>query len=305
MFDKQALVIGNADYVLMTKLQSCVYDAEMMTDSLHSIGFNVQPAINLRNKHMISVTRRFARSIRPGATVVFYFSGHGGEFNGNNYLTGLDSIGAYDLNVQDLLKEMHQNQPRVVICILDCCRNRLELLYNSYGFNKSSRLRNGLVPMGGPTSTIIAFSSAAGETSGAGFPGENSLYTKYLLRYITTPNMDIDILLKHASIDVQRVSMNSQIPYLYTNCNERVYLNVIPSRKIRAWSDAMQLNPLMMIPDRLRDQNQYVTQSIWSQIENSSYPHYDHAGMISNQYPIYENSWYNTMIYPYTYLTYK
>ncbi|CAF1399923.1 unnamed protein product, partial [Adineta steineri] len=262
--------------------------------------FNVQPAINLGNKQMLSTCRQFAQSIRPGATVVFYFSGHAGEFNGKNYLAGLDSIGAFDLNVQDLLKEMHQNQPRVVILILDCCRNRLELLYNSYGLNKSPQLRNGLVPMGGPPSTIIAFSSAAGKSSDGAGPGQNSLYTKYLLRYITTPNMDIDIVLKQAAVGVQRASINGQIPYLYSNCNERICLNVLPWPSINTWPNAMQFNPLMMISDRLRQQNQYVTQSIWPHIGNFSYPYYGHVGMINNQYSVYGNPWYNIFRSPYT-----
>ncbi|CAF1519075.1 unnamed protein product [Adineta steineri] len=294
MFDKQALVIGNDDYLEQNKLLSCIYDAKTVTRSLRSIGFNVQPAIDLRNDQMLSVTRRFARSIRPGATVLFYFSGHAGEFNGRNYLYAVDSSEDNAVNVQDLLRELHQNRPKVVICILDGCRNPILSLYlRALGLDGRSRLRNDLAPMGGPPSTIIAFSSAAGKTSDAAGPGENSLYTKYLLRYITTPNMDIDILLKHASVDVQRASMNSQIPYLYTNCNEPICLNVMPGHKSSAWPNVMQLNPLMMIPDRLPHKNQYVTQSIW--------PHYDHANMINNQYPMYENSWYNTMMYPYTY----
>ncbi|CAF0764410.1 unnamed protein product [Adineta steineri] len=294
MFDKQALVIGNDDYGAGNRLQSCVYDAETMTRSLHSIGFDVEPQINLRNDQMSLISRKFAQSIRPGAIVVFYFSGHAGEFNGKNYLHGVDSTGDNLPNVQDLLREMHQNRPRVVICILDGCRNRMESLYQALGLDGRSRLRNGLVPMGGPPSTIIAFSSAAGKNSEAGDFGENSIYTKYLLRYIRAANTDIDIVLKNAAVDVQRATTNRQIPYLYTNCNEHIYLNVIPSRNNKVWSDSMQFDPSI-------HQNQYMTQSIWPHTGNFSYPHYDHAGMINNQYPVYENAWYNTMMYPYTY----
>ncbi|CAF1382700.1 unnamed protein product [Adineta steineri] len=292
MFDKQALVIGNDDYGGKNQLHSCVYDAKMMTHSLHSIGFNVQREINLRSNEMLSISRQFAQSIRPGAIVVFYFSGHAGEFNGENYLYALDLT---TVNAQNLLKEMHRNKPRVVIFILDCCRSPISSLDSrAFGLDGRSRLRNGLVPMAGPPSTIIAFSSAAGEPSVAAKAGQNSKYTKYLLRYIRTPNMDIDIVLKQAAVDVQRASINGQIPYLYSNCNERICLNVIP------WPNAMQFNPPMMLSDRRRQQNQYVAQSIWPYIGNFSYPYYGHVGMINNQYSAYENPWYNILRSPYT-----
>jgi hypothetical protein len=126
--------------------------------------------------------------------------------------------------------------------------------------------------MGGPPSTIIAYACAADtESFAASGTRPNSMYTHYLLRYITTPNVDIDMVLKNVAVEVQRESVNEQVPFLYTNCNERICLNANPWPNIPVWPGAVQFNPLLC---KLLSKNRlYIHfQNMFSGIRSTSTP---------------------------------
>jgi hypothetical protein len=235
-FMKQALVIGNEAY-LENPLQKCVNDAIDMSICLYSIGFQVKPAVNLRAHSMQAITHRFVQSIQPGSIVMFYFSGHGIQYNGINYLIPtddgslyLDELDSSALNVQQMINNMYQRSPRLMLIILDVCR-RDGSSTTQDGRHLYSRgtilIQDGLAPMQAPPATIIAYSCAADESSSTlSMNGRNSLYTFHLLRHIRTPNTDIDLVLRNVAADVQRDPLNflHQIPFRYSSCNEIICL---------------------------------------------------------------------------------
>jgi uncharacterized caspase-like protein len=77
---KLALVIGNRLYEMNQSLTNPVNDANDMTSSLESIGFQVSKGLNLKCDEMDSYVNRFARQIQPSDMVLFYFSGHGTQW---------------------------------------------------------------------------------------------------------------------------------------------------------------------------------------------------------------------------------
>ena len=233
---KQALVMGNEAYV-ENPIQKCVNDATDMSRSLHSIGFQVQPAMNRRSKSMHAITHRFVQSIQPGSIVTFYFSGHGFQYNGINYLVPVDDDNLYienldsvALNVQKLISSMHSRRPRLTILILDVCRSDpTSTTQDGKRFRKRGLLgtKDGLAPMVAPPATIIAYACAENEYSSTlSMNGRNSLYTYHLLRYIATPNTDIDLVLRKVAADVQKDPLNllNQVPFRYSSCNEIICL---------------------------------------------------------------------------------
>ena len=236
MFPKQALTIGINAYVpARHALRPCRNDASDMSSSLRSIGFQVNNALDLDLDAMKSTTDQFIRSIKPGAVVIFYFSGHGIQYNGRNYLIPTDISGLYAGNIQStaidaqkLVDDMYLKRPRVVICILDCCRTNAPTdPLDKFSLYKPALTgtRSGLAPMRAPPSTIIVYACAADDVASARSKnGRNSLYTYHLLRYIRTPNVDVETILKKVGADVQRDSNNEQIPYRYSSCNELIYL---------------------------------------------------------------------------------
>ncbi|CAF2506792.1 unnamed protein product [Rotaria sp. Silwood2] len=236
MLAKQALSIGINDYVPRRFiLEPCLNDAGDITQALRLLGFRAHFAKNLGYKSMKSVTDQFVHSIQPGAIVVFYFSGHACQFDGNNYLIPTNAVGIWAGNInstaidaQKLISSMHKRRPRVVICILDCCRTDAptEPIDEMSPYGRAlAGMSAGLAPMQAPPATIIVYACAANDVaSAASIDGRNSLYTSHLLHYILTPNVDIETLLKCVARNVERESKSEQIPYRYSSCNEAIYL---------------------------------------------------------------------------------
>lgn len=236
MFTKQSLCIGINAYVpSYLTLQPCINDATDLSHSLRSIGFQTHHATECDLNTMKAATQRFVNCIEPGAVVLFYFSGHGVQYNGNNYLIPKDASGICANNIkstaidaQRLISSMYSKSPRLIICILDCCRTDppTNPLPDGKALKRAlSGTKGGLTPMQAPPSTIIVYACAADDTaSPRSRNGRNSLYTYNLLRHIRTPNVDIETILKYAAADVQQESDNEQIPYRYSSCNEIIYL---------------------------------------------------------------------------------
>lgn len=235
MITKQALTIGiNAYDPSRLTLRPCRNDATDLSTSLRTMGFQVQNGLDMSLNAMQSAIRQFVNSIQPGAIALFYFSGHGVQSDGENYLIPTNARGIHAENIkstavnpQHLVNSMYQRKPRLIICILDCCRTQPpdNPLDEAPRHRALAGTRPGLGIMRAPPSTIFAYACDVNSTASAvSKNGRNSLYTYYLLRYITAPNVDIDRVFQRVGADVQRSSNNQQIPFRYTSCNEQICL---------------------------------------------------------------------------------
>lgn len=246
MFAKQALCIGNNSYVPSSSyLPSCINDANDLSNSLQSIGFQSYVGIDLDLISMASTLLQFIDSIQEGSVAIFYFSGHGAQYHGKNYLIPTNATGITAENIkfraidaQMIIDDMYTKKPRLIICILDCCRT--DESEDSTSNDKAARkprlirgAKGGLAPMGGLPSTIIAYACAANASASAkSLNNRNSLYTYYLLRHIRTPNVDIETVLKFVAADVQENSDDAQVPYRYSSFNDIIFL--VPNQTTNA-----------------------------------------------------------------------
>lgn len=129
---KRALVIGNNNYSRPeSQLIHCVNDANDLSQLLKKINFNVTTHHNLTNADMTKAIKTFKESIVNGDLILFYFSGHGYQVNGRNYLMPVDDDEiATDEDVEDRAFDAEKELDRlarkspscVTIFILDCCR---------------------------------------------------------------------------------------------------------------------------------------------------------------------------------------
>ncbi|CAF4097061.1 unnamed protein product [Rotaria sordida] len=74
---KLALVIGIGKYDCCEELQNPENDANDMSSALESIDFNVTKKLHLRRAEMQHVLIDFENSIEQDDMVLFYFAGHG------------------------------------------------------------------------------------------------------------------------------------------------------------------------------------------------------------------------------------
>ena len=210
-----ALVIGNAKYKF-NPLNNPVNDATDMAASLRSVGFDVIEVKDATLKQMREATRRFADKLEVSDVGLVYYSGHGIEVKGTNYLIPVNADIRREYEVVDqafdasnLLRMMESLQgsvkKRVNILIVDACRNN--------DLPKSWRsTNNGLARMDAPAGSFISFATAPGQVASDG-NGRNSPYTKHLLNALKQPNVPIEQVFKQVRRNVMDETGGEQVPW--------------------------------------------------------------------------------------------
>ncbi len=205
---KYALVIGNGAYKGDASLPTPVNDADEMASTLQSLGFSVKKGTDLVQQEMEKAIHDFGSRLSTGDIALFYFSGHGSEVDGINYLipigisTGMIKYRAVPLDI--VLDKMKEAGSRVNIVILDACRN------NPFKGAKGSG--KGLASVTGGKGTFIAYATAPGSVAGVG-SGSTSIYTKYLVNAIKTPGLKIEDVFKKVRESVLSETSDQQNPW--------------------------------------------------------------------------------------------
>ena len=224
--ERVALVIGNSSYKVQP-LSNPVNDARDMANMLGKLGFTVTLKVNADQVTMESAIEAFGEKLNKNTVGLFYFSGHGAQYEGENFLIPVNSThkisAAAHLRYKAVpagyvLGTMQDNALNIVI--LDACRS------NPFkGFSKS--LGQGLASMGSATGTLIAYATAPGTVAWDGRAGErNSPYTKHLLQFMKKPNLSIESLLKkvrNAVIQETRHNSTVQEPWYEASISDDFY----------------------------------------------------------------------------------
>ncbi|MCB1191594.1 MAG: WG repeat-containing protein [Leptospiraceae bacterium] len=221
---KYALVIGIKDYPF-APLRNPLHDSKDMTDTLRKLGFKVKMMKNVTKKQFEVAIRDFGRKlVKTKGVGLFYYSGHGVQYNGKNFLIPVDAKieKEYDIeyegvNLARLLSEMEHADNRLNIIILDACRS------NPYSrFFRDGEAR-GLAPISGnPSGTIIAYSTSPNNVANDGY-GKNGLYTQELLKYMRVPGKKIEDVFKDVRISVKKLSNGRQTPWETTSLEGDFY----------------------------------------------------------------------------------
>jgi len=210
-----ALVIGNAKYKI-SPLNNPVNDATDMAASLRSVGFDVIEIRDANKRQMRAATRRFEDKLAASDVGLVYYSGHGVEVKGRNYLIPVDADIRREHEVEDqafdagnILRMMESLQGteknRVNIMIVDACRNN--------DLARSWRSTNrGLARMDAPTGSFISFATAPGQVASDG-NGRNSPFTKHLLQALKQPNVPIELVFKEVRRNVMAETGGEQVPW--------------------------------------------------------------------------------------------
>ena len=138
---------------------------------------------NATLKEMNRGIREFGDKLLNADVGLVYYSGHGMEVKGRNYLIPVnatldreDEIGFETVDASLIMEKMNTAKKQINILIIDACRDNVF----SRSFRSASR---GLAQMDAPAGTYVAFSTAPGKTAQDG-DGRNSPFTKNLIQYI-------------------------------------------------------------------------------------------------------------------------
>ena len=210
---RTALVIGNGGYSFGV-LPNAVNDATDMAETLRSVGFDVSLRTNADQRGMIDAIGGFGAALKDkGGVGLFYFSGHGVQLNGANYMLpvgdGLSSerdLRYRAVNAGEVLDAMAAANNQLNIVILDACRNN--------PFPAASRsIDRGLARLDSSAGSFISFSTSPGAVALDG-EGRNSPYTKHLLAAIRTPDLTIEETFKRTLKGVYQETRGQQTPWI-------------------------------------------------------------------------------------------
>ena len=212
--DRQALVIGNSAYTSAGVLRNPVSDAKAISNTLKQLGFKVTTVTDADQREMEQSIRDFGKQLRDHNGVgLFYYAGHGMQFDGENYLLPVDINPSTETDVRydavplgKMLGQMQNAGNRMNLVILDACRNN--------PFARSFRTFNpGLTQVIAPEGIFISFATAPGKVAADG-NGRNGLFTSKLLRHLKTPGIKLEEVFKRTAADVYRDSDKKQVPWV-------------------------------------------------------------------------------------------
>ncbi len=221
---KTALIIGNSKYKHFSKLQNTKNDAHDMQKILKSQGFDVLYLKDGSLKDMKKIVRKFTKKLRNGGVGFFYYSGHGLEVDGKNYLIPTtanipekDEVEFEALPMNLIINKMENSNNRLNIVVLDACRND--------PYTKSGG--GGLAQINNAKGMYIAFATAPGSVASDGNKNErNGLFTKHLIKNIKKSNLTLNQVFKKTRTSVYDESNDKQLPWTSSSVIGDFYFKV-------------------------------------------------------------------------------
>ena len=207
-----ALVVGNNNYSgRIAKLNNPVNDARSIKEILGKRGFEIIYLEDGSKKSMRNSLDKFYKKIEKGGVGMFYFSGHGIEVDGQNYLIPIDaeieekSDTEYEaIALNKITKRMQNSGNRLNIVVLDACRN--DPFSRAVGAGGLAKVE--------PIGMFVSFATGAGSVASDGKSGENGLFTKSLIKYMKR-GLDLRDVFQETRKDVYQASNHKQFPAIY------------------------------------------------------------------------------------------
>ncbi len=202
-----ALVIGNGAYDGAAALRNPPADARAVAEALRQVGFDVTYEQDLGNIAMREALAAFGRQLEAGGVGLFYYAGHGIQYEGTNYLVPVDArlarpddLEIFGVPAVAVLTKMENAGNRVNIVILDACRN-----------DPFSRGSGGLSMMEAK-GTFLAYAAGSGKVA-----TDQGVYARSLTRHLRTAGARIEDVFKHVGADVEEATAGAQSPWVGSN----------------------------------------------------------------------------------------
>ena len=234
-----ALVIGNGFYQYQPTLTNPKHDAEDVAKALSDLNFDVVLGLDLTRAGMNEKLDEFSRKA-DGADIAFvYYSGHGMQFGGSNYLLPVDASldSAADVNpfrlvridtVMETLSAV--NGPRIVV--LDACRDNpvekeLKRKLAALRGARGAEVTRGLRPISENSGSglLVAYATQANETALDG-RGRNSPFTAAFIKNVGDPDTDIRQMFFRVQDEVVRETDGKQRPEISVSLNGEYKLKI-------------------------------------------------------------------------------
>ena len=234
-----ALVVGNGAYQHATRLGNPINDGQDISAALRRLGFDVISVADATSEQFDKAVDAFGKKANGADVALFYYSGHGLQHEGVNYLLPVDAQidSAFALRrkavvAQDVLREM-EGRAKASLVFLDACRTNTVVreLQASLPeqYRQSAGLR-GLARMEGRGNSLVAYSAAPNEVAADGTGQRNSPFTSAVLRHISKPGVAVLEVLTDVISDVELATRRAQRPEFISKLTTQIRLNPIDQK---------------------------------------------------------------------------
>ena len=246
-----ALVIGQSKYQHIPALTNPANDARDIVKLLTDMGFDARSVSDRDSGKLKRDLERFVEDAEGADVAFLYYSGHGIEAGGENWLIpvdadmgSLDNAGEALVPLSSLLDELKATVP-VTILLLDACRTN--------PFPPDAAIRQtpsgsaepigtgGLQPVRGAKAiggaqaadeslgTVIGFAAEPGRPALDGKPGENSPYAAALLRHLAAMDgAEFGAVMRMVTEEVYLGTRAQQRPWVNESLRRMLYFGVSP-----------------------------------------------------------------------------
>lgn len=216
-----ALIIGNTNYQYAPALQNPGNDALLLAMALRASGFqSVTVKTDLGHAQMIRALRDFSDVADDAQWAILYFSGHGVEFGGVNYMIPVDARLKRDRDIDleavatNKISTAIHGAKKLRLVILDMCRDNP--FKNQMRRTMATRsMHRGLARVEPNPGTLVVYAAKHGEVALDG-DGQNSPFAQALVQRIKQrPPVEIRRLFDFVRDDVLAATKRRQMPFSY------------------------------------------------------------------------------------------
>ena len=235
--NRLAFVVGNDAYQNIDTLKKAVNDARAMAQGLQQLGFQVTLGENLKRRDFIERFSNFENSVRSGDVVFLFYSGHGVELDGANYLMPIDVprvapqqqslLKDESISTDNIIQRLKARGTRSQIVVLDACR---ENPFRQAGGRSVGGAR-GLAPTQTPGGVFVIYSAGVGETAldrlSDADANPNSVFTRSFLPLLTDPSQSLVAVAKETRLRVKSLASTigaTQSPAYYDEIDGDLFL---------------------------------------------------------------------------------
>lgn len=261
-----ALVIGNGAYEHLAGLPNPTHDADAIEGLLSDLGFDSVRRTDRDAAQLKRDLERFAEDARDADVAVLYYSGHGIEAAGENYLvpvdadlSALDAAGEKLVPVSALIAKLQAEIP-VLIVMLDACRNNPfppdALVRVSPGAAPAPMTAGGLGQMRGAgiveppegaapvaenVGSVLAFAAEPGRVALDGDAGGNSPYAAAILRHFSAMNgEEFGLVMRLVAEEVYLKTEGRQRPWMNESLRRLLHFGGTPKEIDGAEGDILR-----------------------------------------------------------------
>jgi hypothetical protein len=228
-----ALVVGNSDYESAPRLNNPINDAKALAETLEGLGFVVEHRADLDRDQLDLALADFSDLAGEADWAVVYFSGHGIEVGGTNYLIPVDARLERESRVRfeavplDNVLAAVQPARQLRLVILDACRNN-PFLNKMVVAGLTRSATKGLARPEPHAGTVVAYAAREHQLARDG-DGELSPYVDALIHHLEQPGLEIGKVFREVRAAVLKATADEQEPVTYgTFPPEDLYL--LPTR---------------------------------------------------------------------------